>query len=174
MRMPTIKAKGFILRPFKKGDETSIVKNINNKKIAKATLSILYPYSKKDAVSWIGKNLKFYKQLKPKQINLAISIDDEIVGGIGLTDINGHKAEIGYWLGENYWGRGIATAAAELITEYAFSRLGLKRIYAYVFAFNKASARVLEKAGFIYEGKLRKNVIKDGKPMDDLLFARVK
>ena len=107
-------------------------------------------------------------------MNFAIDIEGKVIGGIGLDNIEGHEAEIGYWLGQQYSGKGIMTSAVKLVTEYGFSRLGLSRIYAYVFTFNKASARVLEKAGYKYEGKLRKNVLKEGRLIDNLLFAKVK
>ncbi|HDZ54174.1 MAG TPA: N-acetyltransferase [Candidatus Nealsonbacteria bacterium] len=172
--MPTIHSKQFILRPLRKGDEESLTKNINSKKIARNTLRIPYPYKKKDARFWINHNLKLQKKKKRTEINFAIDINGKIIGGIGLDKIEVHKAEIGYWLGEKYWGQGIMTFAVKLVTKYAFTKLGLKRVYADVFPFNKASVRVLEKAGYKYEGRLRKDVLKDNKLMDHLLFAKVK
>jgi len=172
--MITIRSKKFILRPFKKGDELSVAKNINNIKIARNTLHIVYPYDMKAARSWIELNLKLDKEKDKSQFHLAIAINGEASGGIGLSQVNGHSAEIGYWLGENYWGRGIATKAVKLLTRHAFAKLGLRRVYAYVFPFNKASSRVLQKAGYKFEGKLRKNILKDGKPIDELLFAKTR
>lgn len=172
--MPTIRSKQFLLRPFRKGDEESLIKNINNKKIARNTSRIPYPYKKKDARFWINRNLKLQKKKKKTAINFAIDINGKVVGGIGFHKIEAHKAELGYWLGENYWGQGIMTSAVKLVTKYGFAKLGLRRIYADVFPFNKASVKVLEKAGYKYEGRLRKNVLKDNKPMDHLLFAKVK
>ena len=169
-----IRSKKFILRPFKKGDEQSSIRNINNKKIARNTLSIPYPYKLKDAHFWINHNLKLNKKKKKSEINFAIDIDNEVIGGIGLNKIEPHMAEIGYWIGENYWRQGIMTLAVKLVTRYAFTKLGLKRVYAYVFLFNKASVRVLEKAGYKYEGRLRKNVLKNNKLIDVLVFAKIK
>ena len=172
--MTTIPSKTFILRSFKKGDEDSLQKHINDKEIARNTLRIPYPYTLKDARSWISHNIKEDRKRNKTEINFAIDIDGKVIGGIGLDNIEGHEAEIGYWLGQQYSGKGIMTSAVKLVTEYGFSRLGLSRIYAYVFTFNKASARVLEKAGYKYEGKLRKNVLKEGRLIDNLLFAKVK
>ncbi len=169
-----IRSPKFILRPFKEGDEYSLIKNINNKKIAKNTFSIPYPYKRKDARFWINHNLQLYRKKKRTEVNFAIDIDGKVIGSIGLEKIDGHKAEIGYWLGEKYWGQGIMNSAVKLIMEYAFRKLRLRRVYANVFPSNKASARVLKKAGYKYEGRLRKYVIKDNKPLDILLFARVK
>ena len=172
--MIIIKSKKFILRPFKRGDESSLKENINSKKIYQNTLNIPYPYTLKDAKDWIAKNLKEMKKRKPNMINFAIDINGEVVGGIGLNKIEGHKAEIGYWLAEKYWGQGIMTQAVKLVTEFGFKKLKLKRIYAYVFSWNKASMKVLEKAGYKLEGILRKDVKKNNKFIDTYLFAKVK
>jgi len=172
--MIKIRSKEFILRPFKKGDELSLVKNINNAKIARNTLNIIYPYDINAARGWIKLNQKLDKEKNKSRFHLAIDIRGETAGGIGLSQVNGHSAEIGYWLGENYWGCGIATKAVKLLTKHAFAKLGLRRVYAYVFPFNKASCRVLKKAGYKFEGNLRKNILKDGKPIDELLFAKTR
>ena len=185
--MPTIKSKklalrprsnrggiGFILRPYKKGDEKSLALNINNKKIYRNTLHIPYPYTLKDAKKWIDDNLKEAKNKEPKSINFAIDIKGEVAGGIGFDNIQEHKAEIGYWLGEKYWSQGIMTQAVKLITKFGFEKLKLKRTYGFVFLWNKPSARVLEKNGFKLEGILRKNVKKDNKLLDSYIFAKIK
>ena len=161
------------MRSFKKGDEKSLIRNINNKKIARYTLHIPYPYKLKDARSWINLNLKLDKKKQKPKINFAIDIDGNVIGGIGLDKMEGHKAEIGYWLGEKYWRKGIMTEAVKLVAEFGFKKLGLKRICAFVFLPNKISARVLKGAGYKYEGRQRKNVMKNGKFFDDLVFAKV-
>jgi RimJ/RimL family protein N-acetyltransferase len=172
--MPFIHSKNFILRPFRKGDEASLLKNINNRKIAKNTLAILYPYKLKYARSWINRNLKLNRKKNKEKINFAIDVNGEVIGGIGFKNIKGHRAEIGYWLGEKYWGQGIMTAALKKITEYGFNKLKLRRLEIGIFPFNKASIRVAEKAGYKYEGRMRKFVLKDKKLVDSLLFAKVK
>jgi len=172
--MTIIKSKNFILRPFRKGDEKSLAENINNKKIYRNTLVIPYPYTLKDAREWVTKNLKEARKKKPKEINFVIDINGEAAGSIGFSKIQEHKAEIGYWLAEKYWGKGIMPQAVKLITKFGFEKLKLRRIYAKVFFFNKPSMRVLEKAGYKFEGILRKNVMKDGKFIDNHIFAKVK
>jgi len=172
--MTIIRSKSFILRPFRKGDEKSLIKNINNPTIARNTLRIPYPYKLKDARWWINHNLKLNRRKKKHEINFAIEISGEAVGGIGLEKIWQHCAEIGYWLGEKYWRQRIMTKAVKLVTEYGFRKFKLRRIYAFVFLFNKASAGVLKNAGFKYEGRLRKNTKKGTKFLDTLLFAKVK
>ena len=110
-------------------------------------------------------------------MSYAIASNEEAIGGIGLrlqTDVHRRSAELGYWLGEPFWGQGIATKAVGALTEYAFAHLDLIRLYATVFEWNPASARVLEKAGYIYEGGRRKSATKDGKTIDQLLDAIVR
>jgi RimJ/RimL family protein N-acetyltransferase len=108
------------------------------------------------------------------ETNFAISTAEELIGGIGFKLFQGvHRqtAEVGYWLGEPFWGKGIMTTTVRAMTEYIFSTYDLVRIQAGVFESNPASARVLEKAGYQYEGRLRKHVSKADTLQDLLLFA---
>ena len=114
MKIPVIKSKEFLLRPFRSGDEESLQKNINNKNIAKVTSTIPHPYTLKNAKDWIDRNLKIAKEKNPKEDNFVIGKNGEVAGSISLTKIEiGHKAEMGYWLAEKYWGAGIMTKAAK-------------------------------------------------------------
>ena len=131
-----------------------------------------YPYGIEDAEEWI----QFAIGQEPETI-FAIASADEAIGCIGMlpqTDVARLSAEVGYWLGEPFWNRGIVTGALQALTEYAFGELGLVRLYATVMEWNPASARVLEKAGYQYEGLLRKSVIKDGRIIDQWLYAIVR
>ena len=104
----------------------------------------------------------------------AIAVNDEAVGGIGftvLTDVERVSAEIGYWLGEPFWGRGLVTEALVAVTRYAIETCRLTRIYALPFAYNTASCRVLEKAGYTLEAHLRRSAIKDGRVVDQLQYS---
>jgi [ribosomal protein S5]-alanine N-acetyltransferase len=104
-------------------------------------------------------------------------VDGAAVGGVGIelgTDVFRRSAEIGYWLGEPFWGRGIATEALRAMTAYAFERFDICRLEAGVFDWNPASARVLEKNGYVLEGRARLGVIKDGRMGDRLLYALVR
>ena len=103
-------------------------------------------------------------------------MDGDAVGGIGVsigTDIERFSAEVGYWLGEPFWGRGIASEALAMFSQDVFQRLNLLRLFAVAAAANVASARVLEKAGYHKEGVLRCGAVKFGVPNDQLLFARI-
>jgi len=165
-----IKTEKFTLRPWKKEDSESLAENTNNRKIwVNLVDTFPHPYTLKDAGEWIS-----LCQRKEKQkTTFAIEIDGKAVGSIGFEIKKGHHqkiASIGYWLGEKYWGKGIVTEALKLVTKYAFETFNLVRIEAAVFKWNPASARVLEKAGYILEAELKKRVFKDGKITDELMY----
>ncbi|OHA64555.1 MAG: hypothetical protein A2940_00035 [Candidatus Wildermuthbacteria bacterium RIFCSPLOWO2_01_FULL_48_29] len=171
----TIKTKRLLLRPYRGEDEEALVRNINSKKVYRATLHIPYPYTVQDAKQWIAKNRKLAKQKNPESVNFVIEMNGELIGGIGFDDVEkNHRAEIGYWLGEKYWGQGIITEAVRAVTKFGFEELHLHRIYACVYPFNKASMKVLKKSGYKLEGLIRKNVMKNGKLLNDYQFAKVK
>lgn len=170
--MPIIYSKRFTLRPYRWGDEDSLVENISNENIARSTLRIPYPYEKRDARCWINRNLQLGRAKNRGEIQFAIDVNGNVIGGIGLEKMDGHEAEIGYWLGETYWRQGIMTSALDLVTAYAFAELGLGKISAYVFPSNKASMRVLEKAGYQFMGRLISHYSKEGEPVDSMLFTK--
>ncbi len=175
MQPPIIKTKQFILRPFYLKDAVSLVEHLNDKSIARYTLSIPYPYHLKDARAWLAKVEKRKKSKKIEVLNWAIEIQGEAVGGISLEKIYiNHKAELGCWLSKKYRGQGIMTQAAKLIVSYGFKKLKLKRIWAGCFTTNPASQKVLLKNGFKLEGILRKEHIKNNRFTDDCIFAKVK
>jgi RimJ/RimL family protein N-acetyltransferase len=162
-----------LLREWRRGDEPSLVRHANNRHIwLNVRDTFPHPYTQTDARDWIrlatsdGLNLVF-----------AIDVDGFAVGAIGLRpgqDVNRLSAEIGYWLGEEYWGRGIATEAVGAVTGYAFESLGMARVYAEVFEWNTASMRVLEKCGFEREGVLRSAAMKDRRLIDQVVYAKVR
>jgi len=172
--MVIIRTKKFILRPFKKKDEISLAENINDKIIARNTLTIPHPYTLKDARDWIRKKLKENKKKKLLKMDFVIDIYGEVAGSIGFNKIEGHRAEVGCWLARKFWNKGIMTQALKRLTMFGFEKLKLRRIYAYVFPFNKTSMRVLEKAGYKFEGILKKHTKKGNKILDDYLFTKVK
>ncbi len=172
--MAVIKSKKFIIRPFKKGDEKSLQKNINDKAIYRYTLRIPYPYTMKIANEWIKENLKAQRKKNRDAYRFAIDINKDVAGVISLENIQKHKAEIGYWLAKKYWNKGIMTEAVKLMANFGFKKLKLERIYAPIFSKNRRSAMVLEKNGFKLEGLLRKDICKNGKFSDARLYAKLK
>ncbi|MFH1522519.1 MAG: GNAT family N-acetyltransferase [Patescibacteria group bacterium] len=175
MKQQIIKRKDFILRPYTVKDRDALVENLNNKKVSRYLSRVLYPYNKKNAREWLAKILKEKRKITPKFLSFAIEIDEKLAGGISFKQMMiGHKAELGYWLGEKYWGRGIMTKVVKEITKYGFKNLKLRRIYSYVPLPNIASKRVLEKAGFELEGILKKHSKKESKIYDAYFLAKVK
>ena len=158
------------VRSWEFSDIDTVPAYANNRKIwMNLRDAFPHPYTKQSARDWI----RSVKQRSP-ETSFAIAIDGEAVGGIGFVmhaDVERVSAEIGYWLGEPFWGRGITSAALSAVTKYAMDTHGLTRIFAVPFAWNAASCRVLEKAGYVLEARLRKSAIKDGQLTDQFQYA---
>jgi len=158
------------LRGFRFGDEASLQEHANNTAVwINLRNSFPHPFSLDDAINWIAQNNNY-----KKPINLAIVLNEKVIGGIGVTlqkDIYQMNAEIGYWLGQPFWNKGIMTEAVLAMVKYAFANFRIIRIYAGVFEYNIASMRVLEKAGFHKEAIHYKAMYKEGKVFDEHLFA---
>ena len=161
------------VRGWRDGDQASLARHANDREVwINLRDRFPHPYTVAHADAWIGEMLA----TAPVR-NWAIEVDGEAAGGIGITeldDINRHSAEIGFWLGRRHWGRGIVTEAVRALSEYALAELNVLRLFAHAFEWNPASARVLEKAGFVREGVLRRSAIKDGRTIDQFLYARVR
>ncbi len=160
-----------ILRKWKHSDLESLVKNANNLNIAiNMRDGFPFPYTHNHGKQWI-------EFAKSNDCIFAITVDNEAVGGIGLNigeDIERISAEVGYWLGEEHWGKEITSSALKGMNKYGFNELKLERIFAVPLEQNIASRRVLEKNGFNLEGILRKSVIKFDKIYNQALYARIK
>jgi len=165
-----LKSGNITLRPFRESDAARLAQLANNEKIGRNLRDgFPYPYTLDDANSFI----KRFKHLKTY---FAIEYNGEYVGNISLTpqeNVYRKTAEIGYFLGEPYWNKGIMTKAVTLITEFGFKELGFARIHTGVYDYNPASWKVLEKCGYMREGIFRKNVFKDGKLHDEVRYARI-
>jgi [ribosomal protein S5]-alanine N-acetyltransferase len=159
-----------MIRPYEFRDRESIVRHANNAKIAQNMRDMFpHPYTDESAVAWL--NIAVDQQ---PPTSFAIADRSGVIGGIGIilqSDIHRRSAEIGYWLGEEYWGRGIVTAAVRAFVPFAMQKFDLLRIFANVFASNPASMRVLEKVGFVHEGTLRQAAFKNGRVIDEILYA---
>jgi [ribosomal protein S5]-alanine N-acetyltransferase len=160
------------VRAWLKTDAEPLAEHANNIKVAGNLRDRFpHPYTVKDARSFLRQAIA-----AKDPTNLAIEADGVAAGAIGYVpgrDVERFSAEIGYWLGEAFWGRGIVTEALQLVTRHAFDEMNFLRLFALPFADNVGSVRVLEKAGYVREGLLRCSSVKFGMPRDQYLFARV-
>lgn len=156
-------------------DATDLAFAISNKKVQDNLRDGWpYPYTEQDAAVSIQAKLSANET---ETFAFAITIDDKVIGSIGVSrqgNIHRRTAELGYFIAENYWGKGITTEAVKQICEYVFNNSDIIRIYAEPFAYNEASCRVLEKAGFQFEGTLKSNAVKNGKIIDMKMYALIK
>ncbi len=163
------------IRAWQLSDAADLAHAISNKKVLDNLRDGLpYPYTEADAKEYITAMLD---SPKDSVFAWAITVDDRAVGSIGVfrqQNIHRFTAEMGYYVAEEYWGKGISTIAVQKACEYVFNNSDIIRIFAEPFAFNKASCRVLEKAGFTCEGTLRCNAVKNGKVEDMKMYARIK
>ncbi|CAF1193952.1 unnamed protein product [Adineta steineri] len=166
-----------ILRPWKLVDKHSLIENANNINISiNLRDQFPYPYTEKHADEWIKMTAT---SIFSKNCYFAIEVENKAVGGIGIMlgeDVHRCTAELGYWLGESYWNRGLMSEAVRLMKDYAFDSLPqLQRLHADPFSSNIASAKVLEKVGFQFEGRLKKSVInRNGKVLDQLVYSFIR
>lgn len=171
--MNVLEGSVFRLRPWSMRDEGDLVKHANNKKIAiNLRDGFPNPYSLSDARSWI----KMVMENK-KDVIYAIEVNGEACGGIGLhagVDVYRFNAEIGYWLSEQHWGKGIVTESVQLMVKLGFENYSWTRMYAGIFSSNLASMKVLEKCGFNQEAAFKKSVKKQGVYLDEYIFSLLK
>lgn len=160
----------FKLRPFSLSDLDDLVKHANNFNVSKnLTDRFPHPYTAEHGRAFIEMTLAS----DPISV-FAITDDDRVIGGIGLhpqQDVQRLNAELGYWLAEPYWGKGIMSRAIPQMIEFGFQNLNINRIFARPYGSNLASQRVLEKAGFRLEGRFEKTLIKNGVLEDELIYA---
>ena len=163
------------IRPWQIEDAPDLAGVINNKKILDNLRDGLpYPYTTNDAVEFINAMLNAEKD---SQYIFAITCCDKVIGCIGASrkdNIHRFTAELGYYIAEPYWGKGIATESVKQICTYVFAHTDIVRIFAEPYAHNAASRRVLEKAGFQFEGVLRQNAFKNGRFVDMAMYAIIK
>lgn len=158
-----------LIREYKRSDIPSMVRLLGAREVAATTLRIPHPYTEKDAESLLR---QIAKGEAIARFGIFLRESGEHCGGIGLrVDSDHDRAELGYWIGVPYWGRGIATEAAGAVMQYGFETLGLNRIFAECYAENVASLRVLGKLGMKHEGLSRQHIKKWGEYKDIQLFG---
>lgn len=160
------------IRSWRLEDTEPLVRYANNRKVwLNLRDRFPHPYTADEAKKWLT-----YAVSADPEVDFAIEFGGEAVGGIGFTlgaDVERHSAEVGYWLSESVWGRGIATTALRAATRFAITKFDLWRVFAVPFSDNIGSIRVLEKAGFVREGVMRCSAVKDGQIRDRVLYAFV-
>lgn len=163
------------IRPWRMTDAKALTIAINNRKVQDNLRDgIPYPYKIDDAKAYIS---SMRKAKKGSQYAWAITVDDVAVGSMGIfrkDNVHRFTGEIGYFIGEAWWGKGIGTKAVQDACAYVFERTDIIRIFGIPFAYNIGSCRILEKAGFVLEGTMRKNAVKNGEVLDTKLYALIK
>ena len=161
------------IRDWRPADLDRLVRFADNRKIWRNLRDRFpSPYTREASEAWIAHNLA-----ESPHTNFVIAVDDELVGTIGVilgSDIYARSAEIGYWLGEEFWGQGTATRALRAFVPWAFEEFNLVRVWAAVFVDNLGSARALEKAGFRREAHFRQAAFKEGRVRDEWVYARIR
>ena len=158
------------VRSWQHDDLPSLVRYADNRNIwINLRDRFPHPYTSRD-----GRDFLRTMATQQPESQFAVAVAGQAVGGIGfmvMPDVERVSAEIGYWLAEPFWGRGIASEAVSAVTRYAIETHGLTRVFALPFASNRGSCRVLEKAGYVLEGHLRRSAIKDGRIIDQMQYA---
>ena len=158
------------IRSWQLADLDSLVEHANNRKIwLNLRDGFPHPYRKSD-----GREFLRRMRISRPETTFAIAVNGEAIGGVGFSlreDVERVSAEVGYWLGEKFWGRGIATESLVAITRHAIETHQVTRLFAVPFAWNVASCRVLEKAGYVLEARLRQSAVKDGQLTDQMQYA---
>jgi len=161
------------IKQYCKDDLENLLKVADNPKVARWLSDVFpSPYTREDGEWWINHCLE-----QSPQRDFAITKDDRVIGGIGAIAMAGEyrlTGEVGYWIGEEYWGQGILPTVLPLFVKWMFDEFGLERIEAPVFAPNIGSARVLEKSGFTFEGTQRNRVVKNGEVLDAKSYSILK
>ena len=163
------------IRKWELSDAKDLAVALSNKKVQDNLRDGLpYPYTEQDGKEFISAMLSADEN---ETFAFAITVDNMVIGSIGIFrqgNIHRQTAELGYYIAEEYWGKGIMTEAVKQICEYVFANSDIIRIYAEPFAYNIASCRVLEKVGFQYEGTLRSNAVKNGRVIDMEMYSLLK
>ena len=163
------------IRKWELSDAKDLAAALSNKKVQDNLRDGLpYPYTEQDGKEFISAMLSADEN---ETFAFSITVDDMVIGSIGIFrqgNIHRQTAELGYYIAEEYWGKGIMAEAVKQICEYVFGNSDIIRIYAEPFAYNIASCRVLEKAGFQYEGTLRSNAVKNSRVIDMKMYSLLK
>ncbi len=168
---------GIRLTELRRSDKHAFVGLLNCREIYRRTFRIPYPFTEADFEKWLAKIEKMAHGSELSTVWAIRDSTDQLIGMVGLhspSDGQSHRAEIGYWLGEPYWGRGIMTGVVRAVCRHAFDELGVTKVTAHVFSFNDASGIVLKKCGFELEGYLKRHFLKDDAFIDAKAYGLVR
>ena len=170
--LPRIETERLVLRPWTLGDVPELVRLAGEREVAEATLRLPHPYEESRGIEWISGHAAAWGRRESVPLAITSPGGDGLVGSISLQLAPAHaRAELGYWIGRPFWGRGYATEAAAALVDWGFRNLDLLRVYAGHFAGNPASGRVLEKLGMRREGVLRGHLLRWGRSQDDVIWG---
>ena len=172
MTFPLLTTERLHLRAFRASDAARLQELAALKEVAQGTLRLPHPYPDGTAHAWIADQQREFEAGASINFAIVLKVEEILIGAIGLDFVPEHRhARLGYWLGRPYWNKGYATEAVTAVIEYGFTLPHVQRIYAGLFSDNPASARVLQKAGMTYEGRLREHYVRFGETMDLELYG---
>jgi ribosomal-protein-alanine N-acetyltransferase len=175
VRQTPLETERLVMRAFRLADVEAVSGLANDEAVARNTLNIPYPYARDDAVAWITSHADQLERREAVTYAVTERGLDRVVGAVGLIlELEHERAELGYWLGRPYWGRGYATEAARAVVRWGFEAFDLHRIHASHFPRNPASGRVLVKVGMSREGRLREHVVKWGEHLDLVRYGMLR
>jgi RimJ/RimL family protein N-acetyltransferase len=175
LEQPTLATRRLRLRPFRPDDASVVQRLVGDPAVASTTLNIPHPYLDGMAESWIAGHAATFSAGEAAVYAVELAATNELVGAVALRIVPEHaKAEVGYWVGKPFWGRGYCSEAVDRLLQYGFEDRGLHRIYAHHLTRNPASGRVMQKVGMQHEGKLRGHVRKWGIFEDIELYGILK
>ncbi len=170
--LPTLVTDRLLLRPFTLADAPEVQRLAGNREVASTTLRIPHPYKDGMAEEWIATHAAKFARSEGISLAITLRATGMLVGAIGLEIFQEHsKAELGYWIGRDFWGQGLATEAARVLVNYGFQVVGLNRIQAQHLTRNPASGKVMAKVGMRHEGTLRDHRMKWGVFEDVEIYA---
>jgi [ribosomal protein S5]-alanine N-acetyltransferase len=172
---PAIESERLVLRPYRLQDAADVQRLAGDERVARAATTIPHPYPDGAAQAWISRHAPAYEAGTAAEFAVARKTDGALVGTVSLLDMSAQhaRAELGYWTGVPFWGEGYCSEAVQRLITFAGAELHISRIVARCLAWNLASARVMEKAGLIREGRLVKHTLKNGRYEDVLLYGRL-
>lgn len=167
-----IRTNRLLLRPFCLQDAQAVESLLNDKEIASNTRSVDYPYPKGQATAWIELHQSLWKSAESYVFAICLSETEQVIGGMGLEiDKSDHNAELGFWIGREFWNNGFCSESAIAVLEFGFEQIGLHKIHSHHLTRNPASGRVMEKIGMVREGLLRGHTRKWGIFEDIIIYG---